>query len=201
MKNFANVWRNHRVSRRAYYTLVFLTFLGCSSVIIKYGFSWYSVGGCFLTYVLLIQSYIDLKYQTLPDQVSWPVLWIGVFLNLFGVYTGFWSAILGAVLGYYCLWLIYWIYYISTGKEGLGYGDFKLLAMLGAWLGWQKLPLIILISFVSGSIIGIINVILNNKRFYKRIAFGPFLAAAGWIALVWGTNLNAWYLRNYFYIW
>ena len=201
MKDFAIIWANNHIKRSHYYTLVSLTILGCLQLILKFGFGWYALGGCFLTYVLLVQSYIDLKYQIIPDQITWPVLWLGIFCNLFGIFTSFSASILGACLGYFSLWLIYWGFLLVTGKEGLGYGDFKLLAMLGAWLGVSMLPLIILISFVLGSIIGIVRVKYMHEKLNTRMAFGPFLAIAGFIALVWGNEINTWYLRNYLHIW
>lgn len=201
MSNLSKVWRNNNIKSRHYALLMLLTFICCLQVVCKFGISWQTITGCFLTYVLIVQSYIDLKYQIIPDEITWPVLWIGIFFNLFGVFTELTTALLGAALGYLSLWLVYWMFFLATRKEGLGYGDFKLLAMLGAWLGWKMLPLIILLSSLLGSIIGIMAVIFMQRKFNKRMPFGPFLAIAGWIALIWGKDITTWYLRNYIGIW
>lgn len=201
MSNMSEVWSNNKVKLSHYIFLMVLTFICCSQIAWQFGISWKTIAGCFLTYVLIIQSYIDLKYQIIPDEITWPVLWIGIFFNIFGGFTSFTSALIGAALGYLSLWIVYWIFFLVTKKEGLGYGDFKLLAMLGAWLGWKMLPLIILLSSVLGSIIGTMTIIFMHQSFNRRIAFGPFLAIAGWIALVWGKDIINWYLRNYVNIW
>ena len=193
--NFYKIWANNNIKPANYILLFGIIFCACFQVIWHFGFEWQGIVGAFLTYVLIVQTYIDLKYQIIPDEITWPMLWFGILVNVFGIFAGFKAAMFGAICGYFSLWLIYWAFYIVTKKEGLGYGDFKLLAMLGAWLGWQMLPLIILLSTVLGSIVGIGAIIFTNKKFYSRIPFGPFLASSGWVALMWGNAINTWYLN------
>ena len=138
---------------------------------------------------------IDIDEQLLPDDITLPFLWLGLFANMFGVFTDIYSSLIGAMLGYGILWSVYMMFKLLTGKEGMGYGDFKLLAMLGAWLGWQVIPLIILLSSICGAVIGIGLIVLRKHDKSKPIPFGPYLALAGWIALVWGTELLGMYSR------
>lgn len=147
-----------------------------------------------LTWSLVALSFIDLDKQLLPDAITLPVLWGGLLLSLFGVFTDSASSILGAVFGYLSLWSVFHLFKLATGKEGMGYGDFKLLALLGAWLGWGKLPAIVLMSSVVGAIFGIAMIALARHDHRVPIPFGPYLAIAGWIALVWGDELNSAYL-------
>jgi leader peptidase (prepilin peptidase)/N-methyltransferase len=160
----------------------------------RFGPTWQTVAGCLLTYTLITQSIIDLKHTIIPDEITIPILWVGILINYNNIFVDLNTSVLGAVFGYLSLWIIYWIFYLITKKEGMGYGDFKLLAMLGAWLGWQMLPFIILFSSLVGSLAGI-SLILSQKikMRNKRIPFGPFLAIAGWIALIMGSKINAWY--------
>ncbi len=143
----------------------------------------------FFTLLLIALAGIDANEKILPDQITLPLLWVGLIANLNGFFVPVSDAIVGAVVGYLALWSVYWVFKLITGKEGIGYGDFKLLAALGAWLGWQILPLVILLSSVVGAIIGIITIILSGKDRNLQIPFGPFLAAAGWIALIWGDKI------------
>ena len=147
-----------------------------------------------LSWALIALTAIDLDCQLLPDDITLPFLWLGLILNLFGMFTNLPSAVLGAVAGYLLLWSVYMAFKALTGKEGMGHGDFKLLAMLGAWTGWQMLPLIIILSSVVGSIVAIGLLIRGHER-SRPIPFGPYLAAAGWIALLWGEPITAAYLR------
>lgn len=147
-----------------------------------------------LCWALIVLTFIDADTQLLPDDITLPLLWIGLIANLGGTFTDLNSAILGAVLGYLVLWAVYWAFKFFTGKEGMGYGDFKLLAALGAWLGWQMLPLIILLSAAVGAVVGIVGILIAGREKGARIPYGPYLAAAGFIALLWGRNLNEWYL-------
>lgn len=133
----------------------------------------------------------------LPDQLTLPLMWGGLVLSLFQISpVSLYDAVIGAIAGYLFLWTIFWAFKLLTGKEGMGYGDFKLLAALGAWLGWQQLPLIILLSSVVGLVFGLIQLRLQNKGIEKAFPFGPYLAIAGWFCLIWGNDLISWYLNN-----
>jgi leader peptidase (prepilin peptidase)/N-methyltransferase len=147
-----------------------------------------------LTWALLCLAVIDIDKQLLPDNITLPFLWLGLACSLFHMFTDPVSSLIGAMLGYSVLWAIFMLFKLLTGKEGMGYGDFKLLAMLGAWTGWQMLPLVILLSSVLGSIVGIYFIIFRNHEHRKPIPFGPYLALSGWIALLWGSDLNRLYL-------
>ncbi len=149
-----------------------------------------------LTWSLIALSFIDIDHQLLPDSITLPVLWLGLLLSLFGLYTNAEASIIGAITGYMVLWLVYQAFKLATGKEGMGYGDFKLLALLGAWSGWQSLPLIILLSSLVGAVIGISLMIIAKRDHNIPIPFGPYLAAAGWIALLWGGDINQLYLTS-----
>ncbi len=149
-----------------------------------------------LTWTLIALSGIDFDHQLLPDNIILPMLWLGLFLSLFTVFTDPVSSIIGAIAGYLFLWTIYQLFKLLTGKEGMGYGDFKLLALLGAWLGWQYLPLIILLSSLVGALIGTSMIIFIKQDKNMPIPFGPYLAIAGWIALLWGDQLNTLYLTK-----
>jgi leader peptidase (prepilin peptidase)/N-methyltransferase len=159
------------------------------------GWGWQLAGALPLTWALIALTVIDLDQQLLPDQITLPFLWLGLLLNAFGVYTDPASAILGAAAGYLALWTLYQVFKRLTGKEGMGYGDFKLLALFGAWLGWQMLPQIVLISALVGSVVGVTLIALRRHERSVPIPFGPYLAAAGWIAVLWGEQINAGYLR------
>jgi leader peptidase (prepilin peptidase)/N-methyltransferase len=173
------------------------SFTGIVSAVVAWHFG-YSVEMLFaliLTWSLVALSFIDIDYQLLPDSINFPLLWLGLFLSLFSIYTDPSSSIIGALAGYLSLWTVYQGFKIVTGKEGMGYGDFKLLAVFGAWLGWQYLPLIILLSSLVGAIIGISMVVFVKKDKNIPIPFGPYLAVAGWIALLWGDKINSLYLN------
>lgn len=160
-----------------------------------FGVSWQALGAILLSWALLCLTLIDYDTQYLPDNITLPFLWLGLLFNLNGVFVPLSSAVIGAVAGYLFLWTIYQAYRILTGKEGMGYGDFKLLAMLGAWLGWQALPAIVILSSLVGSIIGIGLIVFRQHQRSKPIPFGPYLAVAGWLALLWGDAINAAYLN------
>lgn len=145
------------------------------------------------TWVLVAASGIDIRTQLLPDQLTLPLLWLGLLLSLGGIFVPAPQAIVGAALGYLALWSVYWAFKLLTGKEGMGHGDFKLLAALGAWMGpWALLP-IVLISSLAGAVIGSIYLAVNRKGRGVPIPFGPYLAIAGWIWLLAGPALTAWY--------
>ena len=153
-----------------------------------------AVGAMLLILALIALTFIDLDTQLLPDSITLPLLWLGLAFNLDGTYTDLPSAVVGAMAGYLVLWSVFWSFKLATGKEGMGYGDFKLLAALGAWLGWQMLPAIILLSSVVGALAGILLIILARHGRNVPIPFGPYLAAAGLIALFWGKTLTESYL-------
>jgi leader peptidase (prepilin peptidase)/N-methyltransferase len=154
-----------------------------------------TAGALLLIWALLALSFIDFDTQLLPDSITLPLLWAGLLFNLVGTYTDLRSAVIGAVAGYLTLWSVYWGFKLATGKEGMGYGDFKLLAALGAWLGWQILPLTILLSSLVGALVGVALIILAKRGRNVPMPFGPYLAAAGLIALFWGKELTQTYLR------
>lgn len=160
-----------------------------------YGFGWQAGAMLLLGWGLLAMSLIDYDHQLLPDSLVLPLLWLGLILNNFGLFVSLEDALWGAVAGYLSLWSVYWLFKLLTGKEGMGYGDFKLLAMLGAWGGWQILPLTILLSSLVGAVLGIVILRLRKAESGTPIPFGPFLALAGWIALLWGERITGSYLR------
>ena len=159
-----------------------------------FGFGWQAAAGILLTWALISLTVIDLDHQLLPDNITLPFLWLGLFLSLSMVFVDSQDSIIGALAGYLILWSIFHLFKLITGKEGMGYGDFKLLAMLGAWLGWQQLPVIILLSSVVGAVVGISLILLRGHDRSIPIPFGPYLAAAGWLALMWGEELTQAYL-------
>ncbi len=156
----------------------------------RFGPSLAAVGAMLFCWTLLALAVIDLDTQLLPDDLTLPLLWAGLIFNLDRVFASLPAAVLGAVAGYLALWLVYWAFKFATGKEGMGYGDFKLLAAIGAWLGWQKLPLVILLSSVVGAAIGLALIAFARHGREKPIPFGPYLAAAGVIALFWGEAIT-----------
>lgn len=160
-----------------------------------FGFGLAALAALVLTWALLALSVIDLDHQILPDVITLPLLWLGLLLSLAGVFTHPQASIVGAAAGYLSLWAVYHGFRLLTGKEGMGYGDFKLLAMLGAWLGWQALPVIILLSSLVGAVVGIAMILILGRDRNIPIPFGPYLAAAGWLAMLWGDQLIAVYLR------
>jgi leader peptidase (prepilin peptidase)/N-methyltransferase len=155
-----------------------------------FGFGWQALAVMLLTWALLTLSVIDLKHQLLPDSITLPFLWLGLGFALFGFFTDLRSSVIGAMVGYLALWSVYQLFRLLTGKEGMGYGDFKLLALLGAWQGWQYLITIIILSSLVGSVVGIGLMLIAGRDRNVPIPFGPFLAAAGWIALLWGSEIN-----------
>ena len=157
---------------------------------------WPLYGALLLTWTLIALTFIDLDKMLLPDQLTLPLLWAGLLLNLLGGLASLQDAVIGAMAGYLLLWSLYWSFKLLTGKEGMGYGDFKLLAALGAWLGWQSLPLILILSSVVGAVVGISLMVLRRHQQGNPIPFGPYLAMAGWIALIWGESITRWYLQT-----
>lgn len=183
----------HHISLR-YPIIEAFTALTSAIVAWHFGYTPQTAFALVLTWSLIALSFIDIDHQLLPDSISLPLLWLGLFLSLSEFFTDSHSSIIGAIAGYLVLWTVYHLFKLATGKEGMGYGDFKLLALLGAWLGWQYLPAIVLLSSLVGAIIGITMIIAANKDRNVPIPFGPYLATAGWIALIWGHDINQLYL-------
>ena len=154
-----------------------------------------TLGALGFTWALIALTMIDADHKLLPDQITLPLLWAGLIANNFGLYVSLHDAVWGAIGGYLSLWCVYWGFKLLTGKEGMGYGDFKLLAALGAWAGWQSLLAIILISSLVGAVIGSMVLLLNRQGRNTTIPFGPYLASAGWITLLWGDQIIDAYLR------
>jgi leader peptidase (prepilin peptidase)/N-methyltransferase len=149
-----------------------------------------------LTAGLVAMAGIDADHQLLPDNMTIPLMWAGILLSFWSIHTDLASSVIGAMAGYLALWVIYHLFRMLTGKEGMGYGDFKLLGALGAWIGWQMLPLIVLLSSVVGAVVGLVLMGTGHLNREKPMPFGPFIAAAGWIALIWGERIIAFYTRS-----
>ncbi|OOG23602.1 prepilin peptidase [Thioalkalivibrio denitrificans] len=164
------------------------------AVVWHFGFTWQAGAALLFTWALLALSVIDIRTMLLPDSITLPMLWLGLVLNLAGVFTDTTSSLLGAVTGYASLWILYHGFRLLTGKEGMGFGDFKLFAMIGAWLGWQFLPLVILLASLVGAVVGIALILFQGRDRAQPIPFGPYLAAAGFIALLWGDHIMSLYL-------
>ena len=160
----------------------------------RFGLSWKGAAACALLWTLIALTFIDFDTQLLPDSLTLPLVWAGLIANLFGLFVPLADAVIGAIAGYLALWIVYWLFRLIRGKEGMGHGDFKLLAALGAWLGWQMLPLVILMSSVVGAVIGITLMVFKGRHHSVPLAFGPYLAIAGGIALFFGPALvKGWY--------
>jgi leader peptidase (prepilin peptidase)/N-methyltransferase len=160
----------------------------------RMGFSVAAAGALLFAWAIIALAFIDLDTFFLPDDITLPLLWAGLLLNLRGTYVDLGSAVIGAAAGYLILWTIFWAFKFATGKEGMGYGDFKLLAAIGAWLGWKMLPLVILLSSFVGAVIGVALIVFARRGRNVPIPFGPYLAIAGLIALLYGETLNKQYL-------
>jgi leader peptidase (prepilin peptidase)/N-methyltransferase len=160
----------------------------------KYGMSAAMVGALVFAWAMIALTFIDLDTFYLPDSITLPLLWTGLLFNLGATFTDLRSAVIGGAAGYLALWIVYWGFKLATGKEGMGYGDFKLLAAIGAWLGWKMLPLVILLSSFVGAAVGIALIVFAQRGRSVPIPFGPYLAAAGLLALFWGEGINRRYL-------
>ncbi len=160
----------------------------------RYGLTAKALAACGFLWTLLALTCIDFDTQLLPDDLTLPLLWAGLVVNLWSIFASLPNAVIGAVAGYLSLWTIYWLFKLIRGKEGMGFGDFKLLAALGAWLGWQMLPVIVLLSSVVGTVVGVSLIVFKGRDHNIPLAFGPYLAIAGAIALFWGEAL----VRIYF---
>jgi len=161
----------------------------------RFGFTLAMAGALVFAWSLVALTAIDIDTQLLPDDITLPLLWLGLLVNLNTGFTPLPSAVIGAVAGYLSLWSVYWLFKLTTGKEGMGYGDFKLLAAIGAWLGWKMLPIVILLSSLVGAVVGIALIVFARHGRNTPIPFGPYLAAAGLIALFWGETINRTYLQ------
>jgi len=159
-----------------------------------FGYGWAAAGALLLIWCLIALTCVDFDSHLLPDSITLPLLWAGLLFNLFDTFTDLQSAVIGAAAGYLALWSVYWAFKLTTGKEGMGYGDFKLLAALGAWLGWEMLPLTILLSSLLGALVGIALIVVSKRGRSVPIPFGPYLAAAGMLALFWGQPLTRAYI-------
>ena len=181
-----------KISKR-YPSIELLTGLLSLAAAYMIPFGWPLLFALLFTWTLISLTFIDFDTMLLPDQITLPLLWLGLLININGTFIGLTDAVLGAAFGYLSLWSIYWIFKLVTGKEGMGYGDFKLLAALGAWFGWQSLPLIILISSFAGAIIGIAVILTSKDKKSQPMPFGPYLAIAGWTYFVYGDAITQFY--------
>ena len=178
------------------YPLVEVLCAACSAVVMwKFGLGWQAGAALLLTWTLVALAGIDLRTQLLPDQLTLPLLWLGLIFSLFPLFISSSASILGAVIGYLSLWSVYWLFKLATGKEGMGYGDFKLLAALGAWMGTSALLPIVLLSSLIGAVVGGAFLAIRGHDRATPIPFGPFIAAAGWVQLVGGSTLTHWYTQ------
>jgi leader peptidase (prepilin peptidase)/N-methyltransferase len=167
-----------------------VTGLLSAALIWHFGSGWLGLASLVFAYFLVAMTLIDYDTKTLPDDLTFPLLWLGLLINLDGTIVPLRDAVIGAMAGYMALWAVYWLFKLATGKEGMGYGDFKLLAALGAWMGWAMLPTIIILSSVVGAIVGISLIVFARRDRNNPIPFGPYLAAAGMIALLYGIPLT-----------
>ena len=162
-------------------------------VALHFGFGWQAAAVLILSWGLLAMSLIDADHQLLPDVLVLPLLWLGLIVNSFELLTTLPDALWGTVIGYMSLWSVFWLFKLVTGKDGMGHGDFKLLALLGAWGGWQILPMTLLMSSLVGVVIGLILMRVRKTQASAPMPFGPYLAIAGWIALLWGGQITGFY--------
>ena len=187
---------NTRISAR-YPVIELISGLVAAYAAWRFGLTRTGIGAMLLAWSLIALCMIDYDTQLLPDDITLPLLWLGLMFNLGGTYSSLPNAVIGAVAGYLVLWLVYWAFKLATGKEGMGYGDFKLLAALGAWFGWQALPLVILASSVVGAVVGIGMMVLAGHGRERPMPFGPYLAGAGLIALFWREPIMRQWLAGF----
>jgi leader peptidase (prepilin peptidase)/N-methyltransferase len=182
-----------------YPSVEFITGMLSGLVGVTYGATWLTLALLLLTWSLITLTLIDIDHQLLPDDITIPLIWLGLLVNTldfeFGVSLR--DAVIGAIAGYLVLWVFYWVFKFVTGKDGMGYGDFKLLAALGAWMGWQNLLPIIILSSLAGAVFGILMIIIKKRDQSLPIPFGPYLAGAGFIMLIWGTQLTTYYINTF----
>ncbi|QEQ96039.1 prepilin peptidase [Neptunomonas concharum] len=174
-----------------------LTAILSTLVIYQLGFNYAGFAAVVFTWALISLTFIDVDHQLLPDRITLPLLWLGLLVNSQNLFTSLHSAVFGAVAGYLVLWSVYWLFKLVTGKEGMGYGDFKLLAALGAWCGISQIPLLILLSSVAGVLLAMLLMLFKRHEASNPLPFGPYLAIAGWIALLWGHDITSAYLQLY----
>lgn len=174
-----------------YPAIELLTGVLSALVVWKLGTGWQGLGGLFFLYFLVALTFIDADTQLLPDDLTYPLIWAGLLININGTYVSLHDAVVGAAAGYLALWTIYWVYKLVRGREGMGYGDFKLLAALGAWMGWATLPAVVLMASLVGAVVGIALMVANRRGFDYQIPFGPYLAAAGLITFLYREPLTA----------
>jgi len=185
----------NNISKR--YPLVELTTALISLVIAQhYGVTITTVLLLILTWGLICLTLIDFDHMLLPDQITLPLLWLGLLVNINGTFVPLSDAVIGAAVGYMSLFSVFWLFKLLTGKDGMGHGDFKLLALFGAWIGWQLLPILILMASVVGAIIGLSLIVFKGHERGQAIPFGPYLAVAGWITILWGEGIWSWYLAS-----
>ncbi len=178
------------------YPLIELLTASSSAVVMAvFGWSLAALFGIALTWVLIVLSFIDIDHQILPDDIVMPTLWLGLGISYFGVYTDSSTALVGAIAGYMSFWIVAQTFKLITGKVGMGNGDFKLMALFGAWFGWQLLPLVVIISSLLGSVFGLAMIMIAKSGRETKIPFGPYIALAGWIAMLWGQRINQSYLN------
>jgi leader peptidase (prepilin peptidase)/N-methyltransferase len=166
-------------------------------VVWHFGTGLVGLGSLLFAWVMIAQTLIDYDTKTLSDDLTYPILWLGLLLNVNGTFVPLQDAVLGAAAGYLVLWGVYWLYKLATGKEGMGYGDFKLLAALGGWMGWMMLPTIVILSSVVGAVVGLSLIVFGGRSRDHKIPFGPYLAGAGMIALLYGIPLTR-YAQGYY---
>jgi leader peptidase (prepilin peptidase)/N-methyltransferase len=162
----------------------------------RYGFAWQTLAILVFVWSMIALAFIDLDTFYLPDDITLPLVWAGLLANMGGLFVDLQSAVVGAIAGYLALWLVFWGYKFATGKDGMGYGDFKLLAAIGAWLGWKMLPVVILLSSLAGAIVGVSLIVVARHERNVPIPFGPYLVLGGLIALFWGDQLMNYYLQT-----
>lgn len=153
-------------------------------------------GAIVLVWALVALSFIDFDKMLLPDEITFPILWLGIAINCYGGFVDLKESVIGAMVGYLSLWTVFWIFKIVTGKEGMGYGDFKLMAIFGAWFGYKILPATVIISACVGLVIGLVWMFAKNKGESKPFPFGPYIAIAGYIVMLYGNSINSWYLKS-----
>lgn len=184
-----------KISAR-YPIVEFVTAVLSGLLLLEFDFSIQLLAMLVFTWMLVAMSMIDIDHQILPDNMTLPLMWLGILLATQDVFIDLESSVYGAMAGYLSLWSVYWLFKLATGKEGMGYGDFKLLAALGAWMGWKMIPLIVLLSSFVGAFVGIIGIMILGRDKNIPIPFGPYLAAAGWIAFMWGDDIIQWYMST-----
>ncbi|SEG70628.1 prepilin peptidase [Marinobacterium lutimaris] len=184
---------NEKISLR-YPSIELLTGILGAFIAWHFGLGLAGISMLLLTWTLVALTFIDIDHQLLPDRLTLPLMWLGLLLNTQELFTSLEHAVIGAAAGYLVLWSVYWLFKLLTGKEGMGYGDFKLLAAIGAWGGFEVLPLTILLSSVVGVVLALLLMAAKRHQAANPLPFGPYLAIAGWIALIWGEQINGWYL-------